>query len=78
MNINSDFSQSDENFPSAVTAMDHLMGWLFDNFIEPKQDDLDEDETMLLAVMGVTLKEIARRADAYDQMQDSSDHFSRN
>jgi len=78
MNINHDYSQSDENFPNAVTAMDHAMGWLFDNFIEPKQDDLDENETMLLAVMGVTLKEIARRADAYDQMQDISEYFSRN
>ncbi len=78
MNINSDFSQSDENFPNAVSAMDHAMGWLFDNFIEPKQDELDESDTMLLAVMGVTLKEIARRADAYDQIQDSSNDFSRN
>jgi len=78
MNINSDFSQSDENFPNAVTAMDHAMGWLFDNFIEPKQDELDENENTLLAVMGVTLKEIARRADAYDQMQNGSDDFSRN
>jgi len=76
MNINSDYS--DQSFTNAVEAMDHSMGWLFENFIEPKQANLATDDLMLLAVMGKTLKEIARRADAYDQIQDSSNDFLRN
>jgi len=77
MNIKKDYS-SDDSFETAIDAMEHTMGWLFETFIEPKQGEIDEDETMLLAVMGVTLKEIARRADAYDQMQNNSEQFSRN
>ena len=76
MNINPDYS--DQSFTTAVEAMDHSMGWLFDNFIEPKQADLATDDLLLLAVMGKTLKEVALRADAFDQMQDSSNEFSRN
>lgn len=77
MNINQDYS-SDDSFETAIDAMEHSMGWLFETFIEPKQGEIDEDQTMLLAIMGITLKEIARRADAYDQMQKNSDEFSRN
>tara|TARA_A100001011_G_scaffold381278_1_gene449607 strand:- start:6177 stop:6410 length:234 start_codon:yes stop_codon:yes gene_type:complete len=77
MNINQDYS-SDDSIETAIDAMDHTMGWLFETFIEPKQGEIDEDQTMLLAVMGLTLKEIARRADAYDQMQNNSDQFSKN
>ena len=76
MNINPDYS--DESFTTAEQAMEHTTGWLFENFIEPKQAELDESDNMLLAVMGLTLKEIARRADAYDQLQDNSNEFSRN
>ena len=77
MNINQDYS-SDDSFETAIDAMEHSMGWLFETFIEPKQGEIDEDQTMLLAIMGITLKEIARRADAYDQMLNNSDEFSRN
>ena len=77
MNINQDYS-SDDSFETAIDAMEHSMGWLFETLIEPKQGEIDEDQTMLLAIMGITLKEIARRADAYDQMQNNSDEFSRN
>ena len=76
MNINSDYSN--ESFTTAVEAMDQSMSWLFENFIEPKEADLAMDDLMLLAIMGKTLKEIARRADAYDQLQDGSNEFSRN
>ena len=77
MNINQDYS-SDDSFETAIDTMEHSMGWLFETFIEPKQGEIDEDQTMLLAIMGITLKEIARRADAYDQMLNNSDEFSRN
>lgn len=76
MNINPDYSN--ESFTTAVEAMDHSMSWLFENFIEPKEADLTIEDTMLLGIMGATLKEIARRADAYDQLQDGSNEFSRN
>ena len=77
MNINQDYS-SDDSFETAIDAMEHSMGYLFEKFINPKQAELDQDDNMLLAIMGVTFKEIARRADAYDQMLNNSDEFSRN
>lgn len=77
MNINQNYS-SDDSIETAIDAMEHTMGWLFETFIEPKQGEIDENQTMLLAIMGVTLKEIARRADAYDQMQKNSDQFLKN
>ena len=77
MNINQDYS-SDNSPETAIDAVEHSMGYLFEKFISPKQAELDEDDNMLLAIMGVTLKEIARRADAYDQIQNNSNEFSRN
>ena len=57
MNINPNYS-SDESFTTAEQAMEHTMGWLFENFIEPKQAELDESDNMLLAVMGVVFKRL--------------------
>ena len=66
MNIKKD-SQSDSEM-NANDAMDSSMGYIFENFIEPKESELTEDQAMMLAVIGVTFKMIAEKATAYENM----------
>ena len=66
MNIKKDF-QSDSEM-NANDAMDSSMRYIFENFIEPKESELTEDQAMMLAVIGVTFKMIAEKATAYENM----------
>ena len=66
MNIKKDF-QSDSEM-NANDAMDSSMGYILENFIEPKESELTEDQAMMLAVIGVTFKMIAEKATAYENM----------
>ena len=66
MNIKKDF-QSDSEM-NANDAMDSSMGYIFENFIEPRESELTEDQAMMLAVIGVTFKMIAEKATAYENM----------
>ena len=66
MNINEDFQSEPEI--NATQAMDSSMGYIFDNFIEPRESELTEDQAMMLAVIGVTFKMIAEKATAYENL----------
>tara|TARA_B100000214_G_scaffold368194_2_gene339377 strand:+ start:2057 stop:2323 length:267 start_codon:yes stop_codon:yes gene_type:complete len=68
MNINPDFSQDNNEQVSAEFAMEQAMGYLFAEFIEPREEDLDPEDIALLGIIGKTFKEMALRADAYDKI----------
>lgn len=68
MNINPDFDQNNNEVPSAQFAMEQAMGYLFAEFIEPREEDLEAEDISLLAIIGETFKEMALRADAYDKI----------
>ena len=78
MNINSDYSESEDQPINAVQAMEMSMSWIFENLIEPQQEDLNEDSLMMLTIIGATFKQMASRADAWDALQQNKDDFSRN
>lgn len=78
MNINPDF-QSDSEL-DAETAMATCMAGISDTLIEPAMEkgELSETDQELLAVIGTTLKIIAEKAKAYEDLQGNSDqknHF---
>jgi hypothetical protein len=78
MNINPDF-QSDSEL-DAETAMATCMAGISDTLIEPAMEkgELDETDQELLAVIGTTLKIIAEKAKAYEELCNQSDkknHF---
>ena len=77
MNIKEDYqSKSDYN---STDAMDHSMAFIFDNFIEPIENEISEDQAMMLAVVGSTLKIIAQKAQAYEDMiQGNKNDIQRN
>ena len=66
MNINEDF-QSNPKI-NANDAMDSSMGFIFENFIEPIEHELTEDQVMMLGLIGVTFQMIADKATAYENM----------
>lgn len=66
MNIKEDF-QSDFKI-KATQAMESSMDYIFEHFIEPRESELTEDQAMMVAVIGVTLKTIAEKATAYENM----------
>lgn len=78
MNINPDF-QSDSEL-DAETAMETCMAGISGTLIEPAMEkgELDETDQELLAVIGTTLKIIAQKAKAYEELQDRANegnHF---
>jgi hypothetical protein len=78
MNINPEF-QSDSEL-NAETAMETCMAAISDTLIEPamKKGELDETDQELLAMVGLTLKGIAQKAKAYEELEGNSNqknHF---
>lgn len=78
MNINPEF-QSDNNL-NAESAMETCMDGIAQTLIEPaiEKGQLSEEDQTLLGIIGTTLKIIAEKAKAYEELQNSSDkknHF---
>lgn len=79
MNINPEFNQ--EERPNAEEAMSQAMSFLYENFILPKTADLNKDDLDTLTIIGAVFKDMARKAEAYYQLQENGyeeNHFSRN
>ena len=70
MNIKKDFTPSDR--PSAIDAMDQGMGYLWQNFIDPKikEKGIEKIDIELLAQLGIIFKDIAEKAEAYYAMEE--------
>ena len=66
MNIEKDFQY--DSAINANEAMSSSMGFIFENFIEPIENELTEDQAMMLAIIGVAFKTIAEKATAYEKM----------
>lgn len=71
MNINSKYNP--EEVPSAIKTMQVSMEWIWENFVEPRKDELDGDDGDMLAVVGAVMLNIANDAEAYRKIQ--SDKF---
>jgi len=72
MNINPEFNP--EEVPSAVKAMQVSMNWIWENFVEPRKDELDGNDGHMLAMVGAVMLNIANDAEAYHKIQ--SDKFA--
>jgi len=78
MNINSEYNPSPEL--NAVTAMETCMANISEILVRPaiKKGELSDEDKELLGIVGTTLKLIAERAKAYEELENSSDknnHF---
>lgn len=58
----------DNETPSAIEAMQSSMGFIFENFIDPVENDLSEDQMYILSHIGLAFKIIAEKAQAYEDM----------
>ena len=63
-----DTNDNHNETPSATEAMDSSMNFLFENFIDPVEADLSEDQAYILAHIGIAFKIIAEKAQAYEDM----------
>jgi hypothetical protein len=78
MNINPDFA-SDNNL-DAETAMQACMDAIAITLLEPAMEkgELSEDDQNFLGIIGITLKTIAEKARAFEELQDGTgqgNHF---
>ncbi len=69
MNINPEFNSPER--PNVEEAMEQAMSFIFDEFIEPRKDDMGTENAELLAIIGIMLKDIAKKAEAYYQIQET-------
>jgi len=67
MNINPKFNPKQP--PSAVGAMKASMEWMWDNFVEPRKDELDLEDAEMLTMVGTMFLDIANDAEAYHKIQ---------
>lgn len=68
MNINPEFNSPER--PDANMVMSEAMGYLFNKFIKPQEGNLEQEELDQVAIIGIMLKEIAEKAEAYYQLQE--------
>lgn len=64
-NHNTDHSGDSQKTPEEV--MDEIMSYIWDRFIDPKMDELDEDESTFVMIAGLALKTIAITATLYEE-----------
>tara|TARA_B000000441_G_scaffold129002_1_gene110320 strand:+ start:101 stop:346 length:246 start_codon:yes stop_codon:yes gene_type:complete len=79
MNINPEYNESEFQL-DAETAMASCMEGILTTLIEPAMEkgELSETDELLLGVIGSTLKVIAEKAKAYEELQgiaSQGDHF---
>tara|TARA_Y100000114_G_C11755412_1_gene326599 strand:+ start:890 stop:1138 length:249 start_codon:yes stop_codon:yes gene_type:complete len=70
MNINPNHQEQDEVI-GAEEVMAHAMEYIWDNFIEPKESEFDNDQRLLVGVIGATFRAIARQAASMEEIQKS-------
>mgnify|MGYP007072238307 CR=1 FL=1 len=68
MNINPEFNS--EERPNVEMVVEDAMSYLFNTFIKPQENNLDEDDLASVALIGIMFKDIAEKAEAYYQMQE--------
>ena len=66
MNIESEY-QEDE--VTAESVVDIAMDFLYEKFISDKERDLSEEDAMMLAEVGLTLKIVGQKARAFELLQ---------
>lgn len=77
MNINPEFNESER--PNAEDVMSEAMDFLWKKFILPKAKQSSEDDLDTLALIGIAMKDIAEKAEAYYQMHENKENdFYRN
>ena len=78
MNINPDFSDAPDL--DAETAMQACMDGIAELLLEPAmaKDELSTEDQTLLGIIGMTMKTIAQKATAYENLgniSDQNEHF---
>lgn len=69
MNINPEFESPSR--PDMQDSMQAAMSYLFDNFIQPRHEEIDEEDSAILATIGIMFKDMAEKAEAYYQLQEN-------
>jgi len=77
MNINPNFSDENENAPaSEVMALG--MDFIYENLIEPVQENLNADQLKIIGLIGMSFKIIAEQATALEELEKSIEGFDNN
>ena len=77
MNINDDYLE-DEGL-NAIEVNNVCMDALYQILIDPMQDSLNDEDLSKVLSIGAVFKELARRANAYDELSNEGlSNFSRN
>lgn len=64
--------------PTINEAMNASMTHLWDKYILPHIDKTDMEEIEMVTMIGLVLRDVQEKANAYDELQNQKDYFSRN
>ena len=73
MKIN-DEHQFNSDSPSSTQVVDSCMSMISELLIEPacERGEIDDEQAKILALIGITLQEVAQRAQAWDDQRKSN------
>lgn len=72
-----DTHQNDEKI-SAIQVVDDAMDIIYATLIQPVEKDLTQKQAMVLAMTGVVLKSVAKKADAYEKLREHGNEYYNN
>jgi hypothetical protein len=68
MNINPEFDSNER--PNVEMVVSDAMSYLFDTFIKPQEDSLEEGDIESVTLIGIMFRDIAEKAEAYYQLKE--------
>lgn len=72
-----DTHQNDEKI-SAIQVVDDAMDIIYSTLIQPVEKDLTQKQAMVIAMTGVVLKSVAKKADAYEKLREHGNEYYNN
>lgn len=68
----------DDEKISAIQVVDDAMDIIYATLIQPVEKDLTQKQAMVLAMTGVVLKSVAKKADAYEKLREHGNEYYNN
>jgi len=83
MNINTEFTNDNNDDPNPEEVMEASMEFLFEKIIQPMKGELSGEDVAMLGIIGMSFKIIAQQARTYEDsisglVSDNEEDFYRN
>jgi len=75
MNIKDEYI---DEMPNSIRVMEEAMNYLWENFIAPQESKITDEQADMLILIGVSLQEMAKKADSLEAYSTELKQFQKN